>query len=115
MQVRNADIVVSAAGRAGLVKGHWIRPGAVVVDVAMNTQGENATVVLAPLTRGTLMFAHPNITLLSSAKFWWTNEWLKKYTTSLSTRRVTPPSRDGQNSGRENELWIRHLPDVRQK
>lgn len=40
-QVRNADIVVSAAGRAGLVKGHWIRPGAVVVDVAMNTQGND--------------------------------------------------------------------------
>ena len=40
-KVRNADIVVSAAGRAGLVKGHWIRPGAVVVDVAMNTQGQS--------------------------------------------------------------------------
>lgn len=40
IQVRNADILVSAAGRAGLVKGHWIRPGAVVVDVAMNTVGE---------------------------------------------------------------------------
>lgn len=40
MQIRNADIVVSAAGRAGLVKGNWIRPGAVVVDVAMNTVGE---------------------------------------------------------------------------
>eukprot|EP00904_Undaria_pinnatifida_P013583 jgi/Undpi1/9355/HiC_scaffold_26.g11813.m1 len=39
LKVRNADIVVSAAGRAGLVRGHWIRPGAVVVDVAMNTQG----------------------------------------------------------------------------
>eukprot|EP00903_Cladosiphon_okamuranus_P006434 g6295.t1 len=38
-KIRNADIVVSAAGRAGLVKGHWIRPGAVVVDVAMNTVG----------------------------------------------------------------------------
>lgn len=39
-KVRNADIVVSAAGRAGLVKGHWIRPGAVVVDVAINAVGE---------------------------------------------------------------------------
>ena len=43
-QVRNADIVVSAAGRAGLVKGHWIRPGAMVVDVAMNTPGDNSMV-----------------------------------------------------------------------
>ena len=40
MQVRNADIVVAAAGKAGLVRGHWIRPGAVVVDVAMNTIGK---------------------------------------------------------------------------
>ncbi|CAM9684180.1 unnamed protein product [Ascophyllum nodosum] len=38
-KVRNADIVVAAAGKAGLVRGHWIRPGAVVVDVAMNTIG----------------------------------------------------------------------------
>lgn len=43
MQIRNADIVVSAAGRAGLVKGHWIRPGAVVVDIAVNAVGETPT------------------------------------------------------------------------
>lgn len=40
-QIRNADIVVSAAGRPGLVKGHWIKPGAVVVDVAMNAVGRH--------------------------------------------------------------------------
>lgn len=39
-KVRNADIVVSAAGSAGLIKGQWIRPGAVVVDVAINATGE---------------------------------------------------------------------------
>lgn len=38
-QIRNADIVVSAAGQAGLIKGHWIRSGAVVVDVAINVTG----------------------------------------------------------------------------
>lgn len=34
--VGQADIVVAAAGRAGLIKGEWIKPGAVVVDVGMN-------------------------------------------------------------------------------
>jgi methylenetetrahydrofolate dehydrogenase (NADP+)/methenyltetrahydrofolate cyclohydrolase len=31
-----ADIVVVAAGKPGLVKGEWIKPGAVVVDVGIN-------------------------------------------------------------------------------
>ena len=34
--VANADLVVSAAGKAGLVKGEWIKPGAVVVDIGIN-------------------------------------------------------------------------------
>ena len=34
--VRNADIVVAAVGRANMVKGDWIRPGAIVIDVGMN-------------------------------------------------------------------------------
>jgi len=34
--VRGADIVVAAVGRAGLIKGDWIKPGAVVIDVGMN-------------------------------------------------------------------------------
>jgi len=35
-EVRRADVVVAAAGRAGLVKGEMIKPGAVVVDVGTN-------------------------------------------------------------------------------
>ena len=35
-EVRRADIVVVAAGRPGLVKGEWIKPGAVVIDVGIN-------------------------------------------------------------------------------
>ena len=35
-QVRNADIVVSAIGKAELVRGSWIKPGAVVIDVGIN-------------------------------------------------------------------------------
>jgi methylenetetrahydrofolate dehydrogenase (NADP+)/methenyltetrahydrofolate cyclohydrolase len=35
-EVRRADVVVAATGQAGLVKGAWIKPGAVVIDVGMN-------------------------------------------------------------------------------
>lgn len=34
--VGQADIVVSATGRVGLIKGEWIKEGAVVVDVGIN-------------------------------------------------------------------------------
>jgi len=35
-EVGRADVVVAATGQAGLVRGEWIRPGAVVIDVGMN-------------------------------------------------------------------------------
>jgi methylenetetrahydrofolate dehydrogenase (NADP+)/methenyltetrahydrofolate cyclohydrolase len=34
--VRGADLVVAAAGRAGLVKGEWIKQGATVIDIGIN-------------------------------------------------------------------------------
>jgi methylenetetrahydrofolate dehydrogenase (NADP+) / methenyltetrahydrofolate cyclohydrolase len=34
--VHRADIVVAAVGRAEFVKGDWIKPGAVVIDVGIN-------------------------------------------------------------------------------
>ena len=34
--VGTGDIVVAAVGRAGLVRGAWLKPGAVVIDVGMN-------------------------------------------------------------------------------
>jgi methylenetetrahydrofolate dehydrogenase (NADP+) / methenyltetrahydrofolate cyclohydrolase len=40
--VRRADIVVAAAGRAALVRGSWIKPGATVIDVGTSrVAGEN--------------------------------------------------------------------------
>ncbi|HEU0159581.1 MAG TPA: bifunctional methylenetetrahydrofolate dehydrogenase/methenyltetrahydrofolate cyclohydrolase FolD [Hyphomicrobiaceae bacterium] len=33
--VRRADLVVAAAGRAELIKGAWIKPGAIVIDVGI--------------------------------------------------------------------------------
>jgi methylenetetrahydrofolate dehydrogenase (NADP+)/methenyltetrahydrofolate cyclohydrolase len=34
--VGEADLVVAAAGKAGLVKGEWIKEGAIVVDIGIN-------------------------------------------------------------------------------
>ncbi|HWV10898.1 MULTISPECIES: bifunctional methylenetetrahydrofolate dehydrogenase/methenyltetrahydrofolate cyclohydrolase FolD [unclassified Pseudomonas] len=36
--VAQADIVVVAAGKPGLVKGEWIKEGAIVIDVGINRQ-----------------------------------------------------------------------------
>ncbi len=33
---READIVIAAVGRAKMVKGDWLKPGAAVIDVGMN-------------------------------------------------------------------------------
>ncbi|MBI3344022.1 MAG: bifunctional methylenetetrahydrofolate dehydrogenase/methenyltetrahydrofolate cyclohydrolase FolD [Gammaproteobacteria bacterium] len=35
-QVARADIVVSAVGKPGLIKGAWIKPGSIVIDVGMS-------------------------------------------------------------------------------
>jgi methylenetetrahydrofolate dehydrogenase (NADP+)/methenyltetrahydrofolate cyclohydrolase len=34
--VKRADIVVAAVGRAAMIKGEWIKPGATVIDVGIN-------------------------------------------------------------------------------
>lgn len=34
--VRSADVLIAAVGRAQMVKGDWIKPGAVVIDVGTN-------------------------------------------------------------------------------
>ncbi len=41
---RNADILVSAVGKAGLVTGDMIKPGAVVIDVGMNRNADGKLV-----------------------------------------------------------------------
>lgn len=33
---RSADVLVAAVGRANMIKGDWIKPGAVVIDVGIN-------------------------------------------------------------------------------
>ncbi|TMA57657.1 MAG: bifunctional methylenetetrahydrofolate dehydrogenase/methenyltetrahydrofolate cyclohydrolase FolD [Deltaproteobacteria bacterium] len=39
-EVARAEVVVAATGHAGLVRGEWIRPGAVVIDVGINRRAE---------------------------------------------------------------------------
>jgi len=38
--VRQAEVLIVAAGKAGLIKGDWIKEGAIVIDVGINRVGE---------------------------------------------------------------------------
>lgn len=38
--VKRAEILVVAVGKAGLIKGEWIREGAIVIDVGINRVGD---------------------------------------------------------------------------
>src|ERR687896_1337183 len=40
---RRADVLVAATGRAGLVRGDWVREGAVVIDVGINRTEQGLT------------------------------------------------------------------------
>lgn len=42
--VRRADVVIAAVGKAEMVKGDWIKPGAVVIDVGINRVAEKKLV-----------------------------------------------------------------------
>jgi methylenetetrahydrofolate dehydrogenase (NADP+) / methenyltetrahydrofolate cyclohydrolase len=57
---RQADILVAAAGRPGLVTAEFVKPGAVVIDVGMNKVTEDA-VARALFTEG-----HPRLALFRS-------------------------------------------------
>jgi methylenetetrahydrofolate dehydrogenase (NADP+)/methenyltetrahydrofolate cyclohydrolase len=39
--IRQADVLVTAVGRAEMVRGSWIKPGAVVIDVGINQVEDN--------------------------------------------------------------------------
>jgi len=43
-QVGKADVVIAAVGRPEMIKGDWIKPGAVVIDVGVNRVGEKKLV-----------------------------------------------------------------------
>lgn len=42
--VRNADLLIVAVGKQGIVNADWIKPGSVVIDVAMNRNEEGKLV-----------------------------------------------------------------------
>ena len=43
-QVGKADVLIAAVGRAEMIKGEWIKPGAVVIDVGVNRVGDKKLV-----------------------------------------------------------------------
>lgn len=42
--VASADILVVAVGKRGVVRGEWIKPGAIVIDIGMNRQADGTLV-----------------------------------------------------------------------
>lgn len=34
--IKQADIIISAVGQPNMVRGSWLKPGAVVIDVGIN-------------------------------------------------------------------------------
>ncbi|MGH8499187.1 MAG: bifunctional methylenetetrahydrofolate dehydrogenase/methenyltetrahydrofolate cyclohydrolase FolD [Methylococcales bacterium] len=44
VQVRQADILVVAVGKPGLIPGEWVKPGAVVIDVGINRMDDGRLV-----------------------------------------------------------------------
>ncbi|MGD8569358.1 MAG: bifunctional methylenetetrahydrofolate dehydrogenase/methenyltetrahydrofolate cyclohydrolase FolD [Gammaproteobacteria bacterium] len=42
--VRDADLLVVAVGKPGIVKGEWIKPGAIVMDIGINRNKEGKLV-----------------------------------------------------------------------
>ncbi len=43
-QVKRADLVIVAVGKPGIVKGEWIKPGAIVIDVGINRLDDGSLV-----------------------------------------------------------------------
>ncbi len=39
-KVKHADLIVAAAGKAGLIQGDWIKPGAIVIDIGINRMAD---------------------------------------------------------------------------
>jgi len=44
VQVSQADILVVAVGSPAIIKGHWIKPGAVIMDVGINREADGTLV-----------------------------------------------------------------------
>ncbi|MDX8391859.1 MAG: bifunctional methylenetetrahydrofolate dehydrogenase/methenyltetrahydrofolate cyclohydrolase FolD [Mariprofundaceae bacterium] len=42
MHIERADIIVAAAGKRCLIRGEWIKPGAIIIDVGINRQDDGS-------------------------------------------------------------------------
>jgi methylenetetrahydrofolate dehydrogenase (NADP+)/methenyltetrahydrofolate cyclohydrolase len=42
-EIRNADILIAAIGKPEFVRGDWIKPGAIIIDVGINRVDDPAT------------------------------------------------------------------------
>ena len=42
--VREADVLVSATGKAHLIKGDWVKPGAIIIDVGIEPQPDGSLI-----------------------------------------------------------------------
>jgi len=40
--IERADIVIAAAGKPGLIKGEWIKPGAIVIDIGITRMADGS-------------------------------------------------------------------------
>ncbi|MBO0813418.1 MAG: bifunctional 5,10-methylene-tetrahydrofolate dehydrogenase/5,10-methylene-tetrahydrofolate cyclohydrolase, partial [Microlunatus sp.] len=58
-QVARADLVVAAVGRPELIKGEWIKPGAVVIDAGYNDGNVGDVELAAAAERASLITPVP--------------------------------------------------------
>jgi len=57
--VRTGDILVVAAGAPGLVRGDWVKPGAIVIDVGINRVPDGARhIIVGDVALGEMGHAH---------------------------------------------------------
>lgn len=42
--IKSADLVISAAGQRNLIRGEWIKKGAIVIDVGINKKDEEGRI-----------------------------------------------------------------------
>jgi methylenetetrahydrofolate dehydrogenase (NADP+)/methenyltetrahydrofolate cyclohydrolase len=57
--VSEADILVAAVGRPELIKGHWIKPGAVDIDAGYNPGNVGCVEYIAAAQRARLITPIP--------------------------------------------------------
>lgn len=71
--LRDADIIIAAIGRAEMVRGDWIKPGAAVIDVGINgipKLNPDGTQMISQKTGKPLQRLVVTLTLKKPKKLW---------------------------------------------